>query len=89
MYLEQSVTQAVVHRLDLGVVIEGVGAKLTAQARLLETTEGSLVGNHVVVVDPYGTANRVSFDAANNHGDQTYPALRALDTRMAVLMFLV
>lgn len=60
MCLEQSIAQAVVHSLDLGVVIEGVGAKLTAQTRLLEATEGSLVGDHVIVVDPYGTATKLA-----------------------------
>lgn len=41
--------------LDLSVVLKSVGAELTAQTGLLETTEGSLVGDHVVVVDPDGT----------------------------------
>lgn len=54
---EQGVTEAVVHGLDLGVVLQGVGAELTANTGLLEATEGSLVGDHVVVVDPDGTAD--------------------------------
>lgn len=41
--------------LDLSVVVQGVGAEFTAQTGLLETTEGNLVGDHVVVVDPDGT----------------------------------
>lgn len=41
--------------LDLGVVLQSVGAELTAQTGLLEATEGSLVGDHVVAVDPDGT----------------------------------
>ena len=41
--------------LDLGVVLQGVGTELTAQTGLLEATEGSLVGDHVVAVDPDGT----------------------------------
>lgn len=48
------------HRLDLGVVLESVGAKLTAETGLLEATEGSLVGDHVVAVDPDGTVKTVS-----------------------------
>lgn len=43
------------HSLDLGVVIQSVGAELPADTGLLEATEGSLVGNQVVVVDPHGT----------------------------------
>lgn len=42
--------------LDLGVVVQSVGAELTAQTGLLEATEGSLVGDHVVVVDPDGAS---------------------------------
>jgi hypothetical protein len=53
--LEQSITKAVVHGLDLGVVIQGVRAELTAETGLLEATEGSLVRDHVVAVDPDGT----------------------------------
>lgn len=41
--------------LNLGVVLQGVRAELTAQTRGLVTTEGSLVGDQVVVVDPDGT----------------------------------
>lgn len=43
------------HRLDLGVVLQGVGAQLTAKTGGLETTEGSLVRDQVVAVDPDGT----------------------------------
>lgn len=52
---EQSITQTVVDGLDLSVVLQSVRAELTAQTGLLEATEGSLVVNHVVVVDPDGT----------------------------------
>lgn len=41
--------------LDLGVVLQGVRAQLAANTGLLEPTKGSLVGDHVVVVDPDGT----------------------------------
>lgn len=41
--------------LDLGVVLQGVRSQLAADTGLLETTKRSLVGNHVVVVDPDGT----------------------------------
>ena len=41
--------------LDLSVVLQSVRAELTAQTGGLEATEGSLVGDHVVVVDPDGT----------------------------------
>jgi hypothetical protein len=53
--LEQSITKAVVHGLDLGVVVQSVRPKLTAETGLLEATEGSLVGDHVVAVNPDGT----------------------------------
>jgi hypothetical protein len=53
---EQGVTQTVVNRLDLGVVVQGVGTELAAKTGLLEATEGSLVGDQVVAVDPDGTA---------------------------------
>lgn len=53
-FLEQSIAQAVVHSLDLGVVLKSIRTELTANAGLLEATEGSLVRDHVVVVDPYG-----------------------------------
>ena len=49
--------------LDLGVVLKGVGAKLTAQTGLLEATEGSLVGDHVVAVDPDGTIELLAIDS--------------------------
>ncbi len=79
------------HRLDLGVVLESVGAKLTAETGLLEATEGSLVGDHVVAVDPDSTVKEVSLmlDKASIHKVGTYPAFRALETRIAVLTFLV
>lgn len=44
------------HSLDLGVVLKGVGAQFTAKTRLLEATEGSLVVDHVVAVDPDGSS---------------------------------
>jgi hypothetical protein len=44
-----------VHSLDLGVVLKGVGTELTAKTGLLEATEGSLVGDQVVAVNPNGT----------------------------------
>lgn len=43
------------HRLDLGVVLQGVGAELAADTGLLEATERCLVGDQVVAVDPDGT----------------------------------
>jgi hypothetical protein len=45
-----------VNGLDLSVVLESVRAELTAETGLLEATEGGLVGDHVVVVDPDGTS---------------------------------
>lgn len=53
---EESIAQTVVDGLDLGVVLQGVGAKLTANTGGLEATEGSLVGEQVVVVNPDGTS---------------------------------
>ena len=53
---EQSVAQTVVHSLDLGVVLQRVRAEFSADSRLLEPTEGGLVGDQVVVVDPDGAA---------------------------------
>lgn len=41
--------------LDLSIVVQSVGAELTAQTGLLITTEGSLAEDHIVVVDPDGT----------------------------------
>lgn len=52
---EESVAQTVVDGLDLSVVLQSVGAELTANTGGLEATEWSLVGEHVVVVDPDGT----------------------------------
>ena len=43
------------YRLDLGVVLQGVGAKLTAHTGGLEATEWSLVRDQVVAVDPDST----------------------------------
>ena len=42
--------------LDLGVVLQSIRAKLTANTGLLEATEWCLVGDHVVVVHPDGTS---------------------------------
>lgn len=53
---EESIAQTVVDGLDLGVVLQSVGAELTANTGGLEATEGSLVGKQVVVVDPDGTS---------------------------------
>lgn len=47
--------------LDLGVVFQGVGTEFAAQTGLLEATEGSLVGDHVVAVDPDGTIELLVF----------------------------
>jgi hypothetical protein len=58
---EQSVAQAVVNGLDLGVVLQSVGTELAAQTGLLEATEGSLVGDHVVAVDPDSTIELLVF----------------------------
>jgi hypothetical protein len=44
-----------VNGLDLSIVLQSVGAELTAQTGLLITTEGSLGEDHIVVVDPDGT----------------------------------
>lgn len=57
---EQGVAKTVVHRLDLGIVLQSVGAELAADTRLLEATEGGLVGDQVVAVDPDGTAMRLA-----------------------------
>lgn len=40
--------------LHLCVVLQGVRAELTTDTRRLVATEGSLVGDEVVVVDPHG-----------------------------------
>ena len=79
------------NRLDLGVVVQSVRTELTAQTGLLEATERSLVGDHVVVVDPDSTVMRLVTCSTlmNNCSKETYPALRAFDTRIAVLTFLV
>ena len=52
---KQSVAEADGHRLGLGVVRERSFAKLSPDARLLVSTEGELVVQHVVLVDPDGT----------------------------------
>lgn len=52
---KQSIAQTVVDGLDLGVVLQGIRAKLTADTRRLVTTKRSLIGDEVVVVDPHGT----------------------------------
>ena len=52
---KQSIAQAVVDGLNLCVVLQGVRAELTADTRRLVATEGSLVGDEVVVVDPHST----------------------------------
>lgn len=41
--------------LDLGVVLQGVRSQLAADTGLFETTKGSLVGDHVIAVDPDGS----------------------------------
>ena len=86
---EESIAQTVVDGLNLGVVLQGVGTELTAQTGLLEATEGSLVGDHVVAVDPDGTIDLLAFYSVTRADGNAYPALRALETRMAVLTFLV
>lgn len=55
---KQSLAQVDANRLDLGVVLQRIRAQLAAKARLLVATEGRLVVDHVVVVDPDGTAQR-------------------------------
>lgn len=52
---ENSIGKTDADSLDLGVVLQGIRAQLAAQARLLVTTEGNLVVEHVVVVDPDGS----------------------------------
>jgi hypothetical protein len=42
-----------VHVLDLGVLVEPVGAELAADARLLVAAEGRDAVDQVVVVDPH------------------------------------
>lgn len=76
--------------LDLGVVLQGVRAELTADTRGLEASEGSLVRDEVVVVDPHGTVKTLeNCNKTPESKSKTYPAFRALETRMAVLTFLV
>lgn len=53
--LEQSITKAIMHSLDLGVVLQGVRTELTTDTGLLEASEGSLVSDHIVIVHPHGT----------------------------------
>lgn len=45
-------------RLNLGVVVQSIFAQLTADTRLLVTTEWHLVGESVVAVDPDGTGTQ-------------------------------
>lgn len=52
---EESTTKSDTHRLDLCVVGQSVLAEFSANTGLLEATEGHLVGDHVVAVDPHGT----------------------------------
>jgi len=52
---EEGTAESDTDRLDLGVVGKRIFAELTSDTRLLETTEGHLVAEHVVVVDPDGT----------------------------------
>lgn len=88
--LEESIAQTVVDGLDLGVVLKGVRAELAADTGLLETSEGNLVGEHVVAVDPDGSMCLLAsgFDSYISNM-VPYPARRALETRMAVVTSLV
>lgn len=65
------------HRLDLGVVLEGVGTELTAKTRLLEASEGSLVRDEVVAVDPDGTA-RISESSSSPQKADHSPSLESI-----------
>jgi hypothetical protein len=56
---EKSVSQMNADGLDLGVVVEGIRAKLTTKAGFLVASEGSLVVDDIVVVDPDGTARKM------------------------------
>lgn len=51
---EKSVAQADGNGLGLDVVVQGSLAELAADTRLLVATEGKLVVQHVVAVDPHG-----------------------------------
>ena len=53
---EQRVTESDADRLGVGVVLESSLAKLATDTRLLVSTEGQLVVDHVVLVDPDGTS---------------------------------
>lgn len=86
---KQSIAQTVVDGLDLGVVLQGVRAEFTADTRALEASEGSLVRDQVVVVDPHSTVKTLENCINSSRLNKTYPARRALETRMAVLTFLV
>ena len=87
--LEESVAQTVVHGLDLGVVLEGVRAELAADTGLLESSEGNLVLDQVVAVDPDGSMCMLANEYKNVVLIIAYPARRALETRMAVVTSLV
>lgn len=52
---EQSIAQSDGDGLGLDVVVEGSLAELAADTGLLVSTEGQLVVQHVVAVDPDGT----------------------------------
>ena len=53
---EESTAESDPDGLDLCIVGQGILAKLTANTGLLEATEGHLVAEHVVGVDPDGTS---------------------------------
>lgn len=89
--LENSSTQADSHRLVLGVVGQGGLAKFATDTGLLVTTEWYLGVEHVVCnVWSARVRCRSVVEGLNlQQLTQTVPALRALDTRMAVLRSLV
>lgn len=51
---KEGASESDANRLDLCVVAEGILAQLATNTGLLEATEGHLVAEHVVVVDPDG-----------------------------------
>lgn len=69
--LEERIAQTVVDGLDLGVVLKGVRAELAANTGLLESSEGNLVGEHVVAVDPDSSMCLLAsgFDLCSSDGD--------------------